>query len=87
MKKKLAICQAIMEDQSIILLDEPFNGLDFSTMSDIRSILDTLKKEGKTIVLTSHHQNDLDSFCDKLYFIDNQNLIVFTDELREKYFS
>lgn len=87
MKKKLAICQAIMENQSIILLDEPFNGLDFSTMSDIRSILDTLKREGKTIVLTSHHQNDLDSFCDKLYFIDNQNLIVFTDELREKYFS
>lgn len=45
MKKKLAICQAIMENQSIILLDEPFNGLDFSTMSDIRSILDTLKKK------------------------------------------
>ena len=87
MKKKLAICQAIMENQSILLLDEPFNGLDFSAMSEIRSILETLKEEGKTILLTSHHQTDLDNFCDKLYFIDNQKLIVFTDEMRKKYFS
>lgn len=54
MKQKLGIAQAIMEDQDIIMLDEPFNALDFQTNADVLKILSELKNEGKTILLTSH---------------------------------
>ena len=86
MKKKLAICQAIMENQSIILLDEPFNGLDFSSVLEVKKILGELIQEGKTILLTSHHQQDLDAICDELYIIDDYHLKILTDEIRNEYF-
>lgn len=86
MKKKLAICQAIMEEQKIILLDEPFNGLDFSSVKEVKEIIASLKEKNRTILMTSHHQSDLDTLCDKLYIIDRENIFPFTPEMREEYF-
>ena len=60
MKQKLGIAQAIMEGQTIIILDEPYNALDFKTNREITDILEHLKKEGKTILLTSHQHEYLE---------------------------
>lgn len=87
MKKKLAICQAIMENQSIILLDEPFNGLDHSSVIAIKSVITKLQKKGKTILLTGHTQSDIEELCNDIYIVDNKNLVPFTEDLREKYYS
>lgn len=86
MKKKLALAQAIMEGQEIIILDEPFNALDFQTFEEIKKIINGLKKENKTVFITSHNQKDLEEFCDKIYVIDDYTLKPFTDDLKEKYF-
>ena len=55
MKQKLGIAQAIMEDQDILVLDEPFNALDYKTYNDMKLIIKELKHAGNTILLTSHH--------------------------------
>ncbi len=74
MKQKLAIAQAIMEDQEILLLDEPFNGLDVDSVENIRNLLKDLNKEGKTIILTSHNNEDIEVLCEHVFRIRNYSL-------------
>lgn len=78
MKQKLAITQAIMEEQDIIILDEPFNALDAESNEKVKLLLLNLKKSGKTILLTSHNAEDLLSLCDVKYEFKNHELICFS---------
>ena len=64
MRQRLGIAQAIMENPSILILDEPFNGLDKNGVADMRKLIKELKNEGKTILLASHNQVDIDELCD-----------------------
>lgn len=64
MRQRLGIAQAIMENPSLLILDEPFNGLDKNSVSDMRKLIKELKNEGKTILLASHNQIDIDELCD-----------------------
>lgn len=86
MKQKLGIAQAIMEGQSVVILDEPYNALDFKTNLEITKILEQLKQNGKTLLLTSHQHEYLRKLCDTLYFIHENNVILFTEELQKEYF-
>ncbi|WP_294741822.1 ATP-binding cassette domain-containing protein [uncultured Exiguobacterium sp.] len=74
MKQKLAIAQAIMEQQDILILDEAFNALDHDSVLRLRELLLSFKKEGKTIILTSHNQQDIDALCDSVYRINQGQL-------------
>lgn len=74
MKQKLGIAQAIMEDPSILILDEPMNGLDFDSVKNIRNLILDLKRNGKTILLTSHNKEDIDILCDELFKMDKGTL-------------
>ncbi|WP_034756560.1 ABC transporter ATP-binding protein [Rossellomorea vietnamensis] len=74
MKQKLAIAQAIMEDQQVLILDEAFNALDASSVNTIRNLLLKFKKEGRTILVTSHNQEDIDILCDEVFRINGYNL-------------
>ncbi len=74
MKQKLGIAQAIMENQQVLLLDEPFNALDTGSVERIRTLLVQYKEEGRTIFLTSHHQQDIDLLCDEVYQIQAARL-------------
>lgn len=74
MKQRLAIAQSIMEDQDILILDEPMNGLDSKGINDMRKIFLKLKEEGKTILLTSHIKEDMDILCDEVYSMESGNL-------------
>ncbi|MCD7826199.1 MAG: ATP-binding cassette domain-containing protein [Clostridiaceae bacterium] len=87
MRQKLGIVQAIMEHQQIIILDEPYNALDFTTNKEVTKVLLELKQEGRTILLTSHQQGYLDKLCDKMYCIENQKLVLFDEEKKQEYFS
>lgn len=75
MKQRLGIAQAIMENQEILILDEPMNGLDKSGVYDIRNLLMNLKKENKTILLSSHIEEDVNILCDSVYEMDNGELL------------
>jgi len=74
MKQKLALAQAFMENQEVLILDEPFNALDIDSVDLIRKVLLSYKENGKTIILTSHNQEDINLLCDKVYRIRNYKL-------------
>lgn len=86
MKQKLGIAQAIMEKQNIIILDEPYNALDYKTNKEITKILVRLKEEGKTILMTSHQHDYLEMLCDKIYCFEEKGLIPFDKKAKEQYF-
>ncbi|MGN0483419.1 MAG: ABC transporter ATP-binding protein [Lachnospiraceae bacterium] len=70
MRQRLAIAQAIMEDPEILILDEPFNGLDNHGVEDMRQLFLELKKQGKTILVASHNAEDIRILCDQVYSMD-----------------
>ncbi len=74
MKQKLGIAQAIMEDQDLIILDEPFNTLDTNSNIEIKKLIKDLKKQNKTILLTSHQEEYLRELCDEIYIIEEKNI-------------
>ena len=57
-----------------LILDEPFNGLDKEGVLDMRKYLLKLKKEGKTILLSSHLSEDIEILCDKVYEMEHGKL-------------
>ena len=71
MKQKLGIAQAIMEDPSLIILDEPMNSLDSASVEEVRKLILQWKSQGKTIILSSHNKDDIAMLCDKTYFMKN----------------
>ena len=75
MRRRLGIAQAIMEDPDILILDEPFNGLDNQGVADMRKLFLKLKDEGKTIIMTSHNTEDIKALCEVVYEMDNGKLI------------
>lgn len=71
MKQRLGIAQAIMESPSLIIVDEPFNGLDIAGVEEIRKLFLEMKEEEKTIILVSHNREDINILCDEVYEMDN----------------
>ncbi|MFB0958364.1 MAG: ATP-binding cassette domain-containing protein [Clostridiaceae bacterium] len=86
MKQKLGIVQAVMENQQIILLDEPFNALDYETNLVVAKLIRSEKDEKRTIILTSHQHQYLQQFCDRILMIQNNSLVPFDEERQEAYF-
>lgn len=66
MRQRLGIAQAIMEDPDVMILDEPFNGLDKNTVVEMREMLKRFKEQGKAILLASHNVVDIEELCDNV---------------------
>lgn len=71
MKQKLGIAQVIMENPKIMILDEPFNGIEEETVFKISNYLKEEKKKGKIIILSTHIKEDLQKISDKIYYFNN----------------
>ena len=67
MRQRLGIAQAVMENPSLLVLDEPMNGLDKNGVEDMRRLFIRLREEGKTILLCSHNSEDIAVLCDEVY--------------------
>ncbi|EJT5917585.1 ATP-binding cassette domain-containing protein [Clostridium perfringens] len=67
MKQRLGIIQAIMENPSIVILDEPMNALDKNGIDLVRGIIKNMKSQGKTILLASHNVMDINLLCDEIF--------------------
>ena len=76
MRQRLGLAQALMENPSILILDEPFNGLDKYGVLHIRNLIKGLREQGKTVILASHNQVDIDELCDTVCEMDAGNLTV-----------
>ena len=75
MRQRLGIAQAIMENPDILLLDEPFNGLDNESVLLIKKMLLEFKKNGKTIIIATHIKEDIENFCDEVIRFDTGSII------------
>lgn len=76
MRQRLGFAQALMEDPSLLILDEPLNGLDKHGVLHIRNVIKGLRAEGKTVILASHNQIDIDELCDTVCEMDGGVLTV-----------
>lgn len=71
MKQRLRLAQAVMESPDILLLDEPMNALDKQGVCLVKSILSEHLRQGKTLIFTSHSQEDMDDLAEIRYEIDD----------------
>lgn len=77
MKKKLALCAALIHGPKLLFLDEPFEGIDAVTNRTIKDILLALQKRGVTLVLTSHILEVVEKLCPQIAIIDDGKLKGF----------
>ena len=70
MRERLGIAQALMEDPQLLILDEPFNGLDKRGAADVCALLSELKERGKTILLAAHNLVNMEKLCDTVCEMD-----------------
>ncbi len=75
MRQRLGLAQALMEDPSILLLDEPMNGLDNEGVEEIRKLILDLKQNGKLIIIASHTREDINLLCDEVFYMDHGKII------------
>lgn len=75
MKQRLNIAQAIFENQKIILLDEPTNALDEDAVHLIYKIIREEKSRGATIIVATHHKEDLKEVCDVILKIAEGKIV------------
>lgn len=80
MKQKVSIAVSLVHDPEIIIFDEPTNGLDIITAKVVTDFLLSLKKEGKTLLISSHIFSLIEKICDRVgIMVDGK--MVYTDEL------
>lgn len=70
MRQRLGIAQALLEQPELLILDEPFNGLDEQGVAEIRKLLLEEKEKGRTLLLSSHNKEDIQVLCDQVIRMD-----------------
>ena len=76
MKQRLCLARSLIHDPKVLILDEPASGLDPRARIEMRDILKSLKKMGKTILISSHILPELAEMCDEIGVIDNGRIIA-----------
>jgi len=86
MKRKTAIARTLLHDPELLILDEPSSGLDPLTSFFIINYLKTLKREGKTILLSAHNLFHVETICDRVGILKNGKLLIFDtmEEIRAR---
>jgi ABC-2 type transport system ATP-binding protein len=79
MVQRIGIAQALINDPELVILDEPLSGLDPVGRKEIRDIIFSLKKQGKTVFFSSHILSDIEMICDKVAIIDRGRLKCMGD--------
>ncbi len=75
MKQRLGIARAIVHDPPLLVLDEPASGLDPKARLELKELLRRLKREGKTVFITSHVLSDLEEICTSLAIMEKGKLL------------
>jgi lipooligosaccharide transport system ATP-binding protein len=75
MKRRLILARALINEPRILLLDEPTTGLDPQARHLIWDTIRTLKKQGVTIILTTHYMDEASELCDRILIMDNGKFI------------
>ncbi len=77
MKQRVCVASALLSDPTVVLLDEPTNGLDPRGMSEVRGIIKSLKGKSRLIFMSSHLLSEVSEVCDEVAMIDHGKLVVY----------
>ena len=75
-KQRLALAMALVNDPSVVFLDEPTAGLDPQVRREIYDIIEELKRDKKTILLTTHYIEEAERLCDRVAIVDQGRVIA-----------
>jgi ABC-2 type transport system ATP-binding protein len=75
-KQRLALALALVNDPQLIFLDEPTTGLDPQVRVEIHSLLEELKREHRTILMTTHYIEEAERLCDRVAIVDEGRIIA-----------
>lgn len=74
--KKLAFVQSLLGDPELLIIDEPYNGLDPIAINVVREMIIEFRKKGKAIFVSSHLLSEMERICDDVILINNGNVII-----------
>ncbi len=69
----------IIHDPKLLILDEPFSGLDPVNTEIIKNIISNLRKEGKAIILSTHQMNQVEELCDRILMLNHGSEVLYGD--------
>ncbi len=81
-KQRLALALALLNDPQLVFLDEPTTGLDPQVRVEIHSLLEELKREHRTILLTTHYIEEAERLCDRVAIVDEGRIIALDTPAR-----
>lgn len=76
MKQKVALGKALIPEAPVVLLDEPTLGLDPQSALNLREIILDIKKEGRSVLLTTHYMEEADFLCDRIAIVDGGKIVA-----------
>jgi ABC-2 type transport system ATP-binding protein len=76
MKQRLALGAALLADPEILILDEPANGLDPAGIVEMRDLMRDLKRDGKTVLISSHVLHEVEQICDRIAIVNGGRIVV-----------
>ena len=76
MRQRLALARALLPDPPLVILDEPTVGLDPQAARDLRDRVRELKRQGRTVLLTTHYMEEADQLCDRIAIIDHGEIVA-----------
>jgi len=76
MRKRLVLSMALLSDPQLLFLDEPTSGLDVQSVRFMRGLLRNLKREGKTIFLTTHNMDEAAEMCERVAIINRGKIVA-----------
>lgn len=76
MKQRLGVAAALLKDPELLILDEPTNGLDPAGVAEMRELLRSLGRGGRTVLLSSHVLSEVEQICDRVAVIDAGRIVA-----------
>jgi ABC-2 type transport system ATP-binding protein len=87
MQQKLQFVASLVHDPELLILDEPFQGLDPINVDLLKGLVRELQREGKTVMLSSHQMNLVEVLCDRILLIDDGQAVLYgpLDEIKRRH--
>ena len=87
MQQKVQIVGTLLHEPEVVILDEPFTGLDPVNARMVKAIISDLKREGRLVVLSTHQMDQVEELCDRIVMIDRGKRVLYgtVREIKKRY--
>jgi ABC-2 type transport system ATP-binding protein len=87
MQQKAQLVATLIHDPELVVLDEPFLGLDPISTEQVKELIQGLREGGKTVVLSTHQMNQVERMCDRILLIDEGQRVLYgpLEEIKARY--